>query len=374
MLVWKEIRRAKIRFGLLAGAVGLLVFLILFQQVLLGSLLQSFTGALENQSGEVLVLGKDARKNVAGSVIIPGQLEKVSAVPGVGQIAEVGEGTFTVEAGGKQVDASIFGFRPGQPGQPTRVVEGRLPAGPGEAAASREDAKNGFGIGQTVTTSAGGVPLTIVGLTERSRYSVSPTLWVTWDTFAQLRKAANPDAKVVVPSVLAVIPAPGTSTADVVSRINGADLGVEALTRADAVAKAPGVEAVNQSFSLVFLLAFVVVTLVTGFFFLILTVQKASSLVLLRAVGAPSGYLVRSLVGQILLVMAGGLVVAMALLFGSVAGASAGLPLELNPTTVAVTALAVVVLALIGSVPALVRVSRLDPFAVVTKQSLGGTS
>ena len=63
-LALAEIKRAKLRFGLLSGAVGLLVFLILFQQALLGSLLLSFTGALENQSGPVLVFSEEARKNV----------------------------------------------------------------------------------------------------------------------------------------------------------------------------------------------------------------------------------------------------------------------------------------------------------------------
>ena len=37
-LALHEMRRAKVRFGLLTGAVGLLVFLILFQQALLGGL------------------------------------------------------------------------------------------------------------------------------------------------------------------------------------------------------------------------------------------------------------------------------------------------------------------------------------------------
>ena len=38
-LAWTEIKRAKLRFGLLTGAVALLVFLILFLQTLSGQLL-----------------------------------------------------------------------------------------------------------------------------------------------------------------------------------------------------------------------------------------------------------------------------------------------------------------------------------------------
>ena len=49
-LAFKEMRRAKVRFGLLMGAVGLLVFLILFQQSLQNGLLTAFVGAIRNQS------------------------------------------------------------------------------------------------------------------------------------------------------------------------------------------------------------------------------------------------------------------------------------------------------------------------------------
>ena len=54
-LALKEMRRAKVRFGLLIVAIGLLVFLILFQQSLQNSLLRGFTGALRAQSAPVLV-------------------------------------------------------------------------------------------------------------------------------------------------------------------------------------------------------------------------------------------------------------------------------------------------------------------------------
>lgn len=371
-LAGREIRRAKLRFGLLAGAVGLLVFLILFQQALLGSLLTSFTGALENQSATVLVYNAEARKNVAGSVIPPPQQAAIEAVDGVGASAPLAESTFTVEAGGELTDASVFGFTPGGPGEPTKLVEGRLPQTPTETVASKEDADLGFALGDTVTSVNGDVALTVVGLTELSRFSVAPTLWVTFDGFTALRKAANPDARGVLPSLIALTPAPGVTPAQLAQRIDDQVEGVQALTRSDAVAQAPGVASVNQSFQLILGLAFLVVAVVIGFFFQILTVQKLPSLTLLRAVGAPVGYLIRSLLVQIAFVVLGGLVVGVALTFVAVKGASTGLPISLSPAVAAASAFGVIVLALLGSIVSLVRVARIDPASVVSRQSLGG--
>ena len=87
------------------------------------------------------------------------------------------------------------------------------------------------------------------------------------------------------------------------------------------MASLPGVSSIQQSFAIILGLAFVVVILLTGFFFLIITVQKMSSLTLLRAVGASSGFLVRNLIVQVLLVIGAALLVAMPLTIVSVNGA-----------------------------------------------------
>jgi putative ABC transport system permease protein len=372
LLARSEIGRAKLRFGLLAGAVGLLVFLILFFQVLLGSLITSFIGAIREQSAPVLVYGEDARQNVAGSIITPPQVEAIAAVDGVAASAPLGEATFTMVADGEQVDASIFGFQPGGPGEPTNVVAGRLPAAPGEALASRESAQEGFGLGDTVSTASGGAELVIVGQTANSLYSAAPTLWTDFDTYGELRRAVNPDAAAVLPSLVAVQPADGVDASTLADRITAEVEGVEALTRDDAAARAPGVAEVNTSFFLVLGLTFVVVTLVVGFFFLILTVQKQDALVLLRAVGASPGYLIGNLFTQIAVVMGLGLLVAYGLLALFVSGSDAGLPLTVSVGTVLATSVAVVVLAALGASVAIVRVVREDPATVVSRQSLGG--
>jgi putative ABC transport system permease protein len=372
LLAGQEIRRAKLRFGLLSGAVGLLVFLILFQQALLGSLITSFIGAIREQSGEVLVFDADARKNVAGSIITPPEQDAVGDVAGVAAVAPLAESTFTLDTADGDTDASIFGFTLGGPGEPTNLVEGRLPAAPGEAVASREDESLGFGIGAVVTTAAGDVPLTIVGLTEESRYSVAPTLWVTFDDFTGLRRAANPDAAGVLPSLLAVTPAEGTTAEQVAAAITDRVAGVEALTREQAAAEAPGVAQVNQSFSLILWLVRGVVLLVIGFFFVILTVQKLPSLTLVRAVGASTGYLMRGLAVQIGLVLGLGLVLGVLLTLGAIVAFPDGLPVTISPGEVAVNVVLVVVLGVLGSVVAFERIVRIDPNDAVRRPSLGG--
>lgn len=372
MLALAEMRRAKVRFGLLVGAVALLVFLLLFQQTLAGTLLGYFTGALERQSAEVLVFGEDARRNVEGSVILPGTLEAVMAVPGVREAAPLGEGTFTVRTSQGLADAVIFGYRPGGPGAPMRIAAGRLPQREMEAVASAVDADAGFGIGDRVEVLPGGVTFTVVGLVEDARFAVLPTLFTAYDGYVRAVLAANPDAERVLPSLLAVDPIPGVPPERLAARITARVEGVEALDRETAVSSLPGVSAIRSSFGIVLALGFVVVVLVIGFFFLILTVQKTQALAMLRAIGAGTGYLLRALALQVTFVTVAGIALAAALLATVAAVSGDAFPISADPGLIAATGGAVLVLALLASLASLRRIARLDPTAAASRGGAGG--
>jgi putative ABC transport system permease protein len=167
---------------------------------------------------------------------------------------------------------------------------------------------------------------------------------------------------VVLPSLVAAEPEAGVSPSELADRITADVEGVEALDQDTAVAESPGVAAVNQSFQIILALAFVVIALVVGFFFLILTVQKTRSLVLLRAVGSPTGYLVRALMVQIVVVFVAAALVALILF--SVARAvdvtgDVGLSLPAGPTAVTIAVLGA--LALLAGAASLRRVFRIEP-------------
>jgi len=356
-------RRAKVRFGMLMGAVGLLVFLILFQQTLLTTLLNFFSGALENQSAQVVVYSSEARKNLEGSVVTPAQVAQTAGVRGVARAEPLGQGTFTVRTSQETLDASIFGYVLGGPGAPTRLGEGRLPRRAGEGVASDIDADRGLAIGDRVLVLGpeGSTPIRIVGLASKSRFSVSPTIFVSYRTFEQASRTRNPDAAVVTPSVVAVTPERGVDAGTLASRITRQVPGVEALDRATAVDSLPGVSGVTTSFTIILTLAFIVVTLVVGIFFVILTVQKANALTLLRAIGAGSGYLTRALLVQVFAVVIGGIAVGSALLAIAALASSPTFPISFEIGTVLTRGALVALLAVVASLAAIRRVLRLDP-------------
>lgn len=366
-LALKEMARAKARFGLLVAALGLLVFLILFQQSLQNGLLTSFVGAIRNQSAPVLVYSVDGQRVIQGSVITPDLESLVAGTDGVERTGRIGQGTFSVTDGdGDLTETTLWGYEDPDLGAPSELTEGRYPSEAGEAIGSDNDASAGFGLGDTVVIEPGGYEITIVGLAADVQLSAGPTLFVTYDDYVGAVRAGNPDAGEPLPNVIGVAPADGTSPDQLVAAINDRSTDLDALTRNDAADETPGVAQVRQSFRVIFLLYGLVIPCVTGLFFLIITFQKSGALTLLRAIGAPSRRLVASLLIQALLIVAVGFVVGVALYAPLSQRRLGGIQLRFETSAVVAWAVILLVLGIGSSLFAARRVLRIDPIEATT--------
>jgi putative ABC transport system permease protein len=378
-LAFKEMARAKVRFALLIASIALLVFLILFQQSLQNGLITGFIGAIREQNAPVLVYSVDGQRVLQGSVITPRMEAQVRAAPGVGDVGPIGQGTFTGQpsggSDGDTFDTTLIGYELGPDGggigAPTNLVEGRLPIADDEAVVSDADVRLGFGIGETVTLLPGGKQIAVVGVAEDAQLNVAPTLFVSYETYLDAIRSVNPDAGTPLPNVLGVVPAAGSTPDEVVASINEQSLELDALTRDDAAAKTPGVAQVQQSFNIIFLLYGLVVPCVTGLFFLIVTFQKANSLTLLRAIGAPAGRLVSSLLIQVVFIIGVGLLVGALLYFPVSQQTLGGIPLRFETAAVVFWSVLLLSLGVLSSLFAARRVLRIDPIEATTGQGVG---
>ena len=378
-LAFKEMARSKVRFLLLVAAIALLVFLILFQQSLQNGLITGFVGAIREQNAPVLVYSVDGQRVVQGSVITPDLEALVGSVDDVGDVGRIGQGTFTAipsgNADGEAFDTTVIGYELGADGAgigaPGSVSDGRLPVSDDEAVVSDVDVQLGYGIGETVTLLPGGKQIEIVGVADNAQLNVSPTLFTSYDTYVAAVQSVNPDAGMPLPNVLGVVPADGVSPAQAVASINAQSLDLDALTREDAAAQTPGVSQVRQSFNIIFLLYGLVVPCVTGLFFLIVTFQKANSLTLLRAIGAPAGRLVASLLIQVVVIIGAGLLIGTLLYFPVSQGDLGGLALNFETSAVVFWSVLLLVLGVASSLIAAKRVLAIDPIEATTGQGVG---
>jgi putative ABC transport system permease protein len=365
-LAFKEMRRAKARFGLLMAAIGLLVFLILFQQTLQSGLLNAFVGGIRTQSASVLVFSVDGRRNLQGSVITPSLEHQIRTVEGVGRAGKIGQRSLPATAAGKLTQVAMLGYEVEELGAPTNIVAGRLPAATGEVVASDVDKDEGFDVGDMVSIEPAGQPLTVVGVAADAQLLASPTLYGSYETYAQALRSFNPDATEPLPSVIGLAPEQGVSAEELVRRVNAVSTDADALTKADAADNTPGVSQIRQSFQVIFLLYGLVVPFVTGLFFLILTFQKANSLTLLRAVGAPAHRLVWSLMIQVIVVIMAGLAIG-TLLYAPITNRDlGGIALQFETGAVVFWGGLLLVLGVLSALFSAQRVLKIDPIEATT--------
>ena len=366
----REIRRSIGRFTLLSGAVALLVVLLLFFQAVAGTLTLGLTGGIENNSADVLVYSDRARRNPAASFLPPGTADRVAGVEGVAEVSEVGRLAVAARTGtedggtgsGGTEDVVVIGLGAPGFGGPAEVTDGRRAQAPGEAVVSTSSLATGFELDQEVTVA--GVTLTVVGTADDAAFDVSPTFYVLFEDYATMvaNRTGSPGPAPV--SWLAVGAAAGVDPDQVAAALTGD--GLEALARDRAVESLPGVSQVTQSFGILYLLLFIVVTIVTGVFFLILTVQKQRSLILLRAIGAGRRDVVTPVLIQVLIVVGSGCLLGTAVAALLLGAARDTFGSALDPRTTILTVGFLLVLGVAASLGAVRRVLAVDPIEATT--------
>lgn len=363
----REMRRMWGRFVLLAGAVALLVFLILFQQSIQNGLVTAFIGAVRNQTAPVIVYSLEGQRTLQASFLSVDQVDEIEAVDGVGVAARVQQSTYTVKVADDDVtDASVIGTSDPRLFMPSALSAGRMPSASGEAVGSSSDFRIGDEVRIEPSPRGKASSIKVVGLADDIQLNVTATLFTDIDTSSAVAKAHNPQTPGDVTNAVAVQPESGMSASTAVAAIESSVSDIEALTRAEAADKSPGVAQVRQSFQVIFLLYALVVPLVTGLFFLILTLQKAGALTLLRAMGAQPGFLARSLLMQVGIVMVIGIIIGVAMFFPLSQQNLGGISLSFDVAAVLTWATILIVLGLVSSLASLRRVLKIDPIKAAT--------
>lgn len=362
MIWFREIWRSKLKFLLLAAAVGLLFFLLVFVNTLSTTLLDSFIGALENNSADVLVYDSESQATIPASRLTPEDVDAVSGAQGVDTAAPISVISTDATFDGDRLDVSLWGIDPGGPGAPADLLDGELPqAGQAVVDTSARDA--GLDVGSSFEV--GGLTVEVVGVAENATYSVLPTAYVSSDTWAELFSGLFPGAPAVPINMIGVATNSGASPAEVAAAISGLD-GLDGLLPSQAAASTPGVSSIQQSFGIITGITFVIVVIVVGFFFQILTVQKLNVFTLLRAVGAQTRNVVSYVFGQIGFLVIVGVLIGVAMLSITVLTTRDFFAIALDPLLIVGFGSAILVASLLSGLTSVRRIRREDPASAAT--------
>lgn len=363
-LALKEVWYNKGRFLLIALIVALITTLVLFIAALAEGLGNGNREYLQKLNGELLVYQENVELSIPSSRLGRSTANALRRVPGVADVGQVFFASATLIFDGEEdLDISLVGVEPGQPGEPAAWQGRGLERSRGNEAvidsnvAERRNVTVGDQLRLRVTQGAKEefYDLTVVGISDGRQYSLLPSIFVPYLTWERVRPQAQTtgDTGELISNVAVVKLVDPADEANMARRLEAIVGKIDVVNRQTAYEATPGYSAQQSTLDTQRYFTFFIGILVIGGFFQIQTLQKVAQIGMLKAVGASNFTIAATALTQIITVNAFG--VAVGALGSLILGASfpAGIPIVFTGDAVAT---AVGVLMLIGPAGGLVSV------------------
>lgn len=376
-LALRELVFARGRFALMGLVIALISVLVVLLSGLSSGLVNDGVSGLKASPATAFAFDEGTLKDNAfsRSVVDDDQLAAWQEAEGVDAAEPMGVNIVNVVTDeGAQLDLTLFGVQPEGFLSP-EVSEGeRLSAVEG-IVVSEPLRDEGVEIGTVVTLERIDVELTVVGFTEgQATFGHVDVAYLPLDTWRLMAAGvAEPGA----PSAAQVEALDHPYASVIALRADeGADPDVAAIdtqastmtmTLTESFNASPGYEAETLTLSMIQFFLYAICALVIGAFFTVWTIQRGHDIAVLRAMGAPSRYLLRDSLAQAAILLVGFTILGVAAGVALGAAMPDTMPFDLEAAPIAVATALTIGLGLLGAAVAVLRITRIDPL-----RALGG--
>ncbi|HBI0741013.1 TPA: ABC transporter permease [Staphylococcus aureus] len=346
-LAWNEIRRNKLKFGLIIGVLTMISYLLFLLSGLANGLINMNKEGIDKWQADAIVLNKDANQTVQQSVFnkkdIENKYKKQATLKQTGEI---------VSNGHQKDNVLVFGVEKSSFLVP-RLIEGHKATKDNEVLADETLKNKGFKIGDTLSLSQSDEKLHIVGFTESAKYNASPVIFTNDATIAKINPRLTGD------KINAVV------VRDTNWKDKKLNLELEAVSINDFIENLPGYKPQNLTLNFMISFLFVISATVIGIFLYVMTLQKTSLFGILKAQGFTNGYLANVVISQTLILALFG--TAFGLLLTGVTGAFLpdAVPVKFDVLTLLVFAIVLMIVSVLGSLFSILTIRKIDPLKAI---------
>ncbi|HEH0534778.1 TPA: FtsX-like permease family protein [Staphylococcus aureus] len=346
-LAWNEIRRNKLKFGLIIGVLTMISYLLFLLSGLANGLINMNKEGIDKWQAGAIVLNKDANQTVQQSVFnkkdIENKYKKQATLKQTGEI---------VSNGHQKDNVLVFGVEKSSFLVPS-LIEGHKATKDNEVLADETLKNKGFKIGDTLSLSQSDEKLHIVGFTESAKYNASPVIFTNDATIAKINPRLTGD------KINAVV-VRDTNWKD--KKLNQE---LEAVSINDFIENLPGYKPQNLTLNFMISFLFVISATVIGIFLYVMTLQKTSLFGILKAQGFTNGYLANVVISQTLILALFG--TAFGLLLTGVTGAFLpdAVPVKFDVLTLLVFAIVLMIVSVLGSLFSILTIRKIDPLKAI---------
>ncbi|HGO2008812.1 TPA: ABC transporter permease [Staphylococcus aureus] len=346
-LAWNEIRRNKLKFGLIIGVLTMISYLLFLLSGLANGLINMNKEGIDKWQADAIVLNKDANQTVQQSVFnkkdIENKYKKQATLKQTGEI---------VSNGHQKDNVLVFGVEKSSFLVPS-LIEGHKATKDNEVLADETLKNKGFKIGDTLSLSQSDEKLHIVGFTESAKYNASPVIFTNDATIAKINPRLTGD------KINAVV-VRDTNWKD--KKLNQE---LEAVSINDFIENLPGYKPQNLTLNFMISFLFVISATVIGIFLYVMTLQKTSLFGILKAQGFTNGYLANVVISHTLILALFG--TAFGLLLTGVTGAFLpdAVPVKFDVLTLLVFAIVLMIVSVLGSLFSILTIRKIDPLKAI---------
>ncbi len=376
-LAFKEVWRNRGRFFLFSLVIALITTLVLFIAALAEGLALANRQFLQKLDAELLVFQKNVDTSLSTSRIGRSKINDVRRIEGVKAVGSLGlsSGTLVYGPSRKNLNISLIGIEPGEPGTPLLFAGRELSTSRGNEVIIDDNlaSRAGVRVNDVITiktiqgTDEKFFELLVVGMTDGQQYLFQPSVFLPYRTWDRIRPQGSSGSNLVelTSNVIAVkLNNPGELDT-VRSRIESEVEGVEAVDIPSAIEAIPGYRVQQSTLNTQSGFTLLIGILVIGGFFQIQLLQKVPQIGVLKAIGTSNIVVAAAVVMQIVLVTTFGVTLGGLITLGLAAGMPANVPIIFNGSSVI---LAIIALLSIGPLGGLVSVRlaiSIEPLAAL---------
>ena len=345
-LAIKEIKREKLRYGLIILMIFLISYLIFVLSALATGLASENTQALESWDAQKVVLNKNANVSMSQSFLTKSDLKRASLSKDealLGQIPVV-----VKKAGRPQISAQFIGVKKKQfIYHDQELIAGRRAKKNYEVAVDQAFKTKGYKIGDKLALNGSSRKYKIVGFVKNAKINIAPIIYGTLESWKKLRQGM-----------------PTLEASAIISRNNHYKYNYKdskTYPIDQFIKKLPGYTAQNMTFELMIGFLYIISLIIIAVFLYILTMQKMHNYAVMRAQGIPSSTLVKATVSQAIILVLAGLVIGLAAMFVTVKVLPAAVPISFTPRIILTGTVGLLLTAIIGSLIPIRSILKVDP-------------
>jgi putative ABC transport system permease protein len=360
-LAWKEIKYAKLRFGLIIGIIFLVGYVVFMLSGLANGLADGNKAAIEDWQASTIVLSADSNSVASASQLTQADLARVKGK----QTAAVGVYSAAVKKvqHTKKENISIFGAKSTSFVVP-KIIKGRLYHAKNEVIIAQNLANEGYQLHDQIKIGSSKATYTIVGITKATTYSIAPVAYLSLADFTQLKYGAQPfqsDEKEPINMVVVK----GTRPSEVSISTTTSQTKLKKLSTATFISKLPGYTAEKLTLDTMIYFLFVVVAAIIGIFIYVMTLQKISMFGVLKAQGIPTRFLLKAIIAQAAIVSVIGILIAFVLALLTSLILPSAMPFALNLSQWVLYGIILILVSMLGGLFSIRTVSKLDPITAI---------